>query len=88
LKPWRRRRVSFIGTDSLLAGRESSCRDNTIQGNVGVWGESLGAAPEVPTMARPWLQGNRRGQLFPREMLGIYPRFIEELEPLGSSSIG
>src|SRR5476651_565056 len=23
LKPWRRRRVSFIGTDSLLAGRES-----------------------------------------------------------------
>src|ERR1700726_2730605 len=37
LKPWRRRRVSFIGTDSLLAGRESPCRDNTIEGNVGVW---------------------------------------------------
>src|ERR1700744_1826005 len=41
LKPWRRRRVSFIGTDSLLAGRESPCRDNTIEGNVGVRVESL-----------------------------------------------
>jgi hypothetical protein len=25
------------GRDSLLAGRESPCRDNTIEGNVGVW---------------------------------------------------
>src|SRR6202042_1727009 len=38
LKPWRRRRVSFMDTDSLLAGHESPCRDNTIEGNVGVWG--------------------------------------------------
>ena len=37
LKPWRRRRVSFMEHDSLLAGRESPCRDNTIEGNVGVW---------------------------------------------------
>ena len=27
----------FHGHDSLLAGRESPCRDNTIEGNVGVW---------------------------------------------------
>jgi len=27
----------FHGHDSLLAGRESLCRDNTIEGNVGVW---------------------------------------------------
>src|SRR5271165_6342195 len=26
--------------DSLLAGRESPCRDSTIEGNVGVWGEA------------------------------------------------
>src|ERR1700723_3689215 len=70
LKPWRRRRVSFMGTDSLLAGRESPCLDNTIEGNVGVWDESLGAAPEEPTMARPVPQGNRRGGLFPRELGG------------------
>src|SRR5258707_6877210 len=36
LKPWRRRRVSFMDCDSLLAGRESLCRDNTIDGNVDV----------------------------------------------------
>src|SRR5579862_5644503 len=50
LKPWRRRRVSFIGTDSLLAGHESPCRDNTIEGNVGVWGESRAA----PLRGRQW----------------------------------
>src|SRR6202795_5144126 len=44
LKPWRRRCVSFMNHDSLLAGRESSCRDNTMEGNVGVVGESLPAA--------------------------------------------
>ena len=38
LKPWRRRRVSFMEHRSLLAGRESPCRDNTIEGNVGVDG--------------------------------------------------
>src|SRR5216684_7408189 len=38
LKPWRRRRVSFMEHDSLMAGRESLCRDNTIEGNVGVRG--------------------------------------------------
>src|SRR6202021_867357 len=27
----------FHGHDSLLAGRESPCRDNTMEGNVGVW---------------------------------------------------
>jgi hypothetical protein len=27
----------FHGHDALLAGRESPCRDNTIEGNVGVW---------------------------------------------------
>jgi hypothetical protein len=34
--------------ESFLAGRESPCRDNTIEGNVGVGGESLLA----PLMAR------------------------------------
>src|ERR1700740_2365770 len=43
LKPWRRRRVSFIDTDSLLAGRESPCRDNTIEGDVDVKGSRLAA---------------------------------------------
>src|ERR1700688_4614584 len=36
LNPWRRRRVSFMDAGSLLAGRESPCRDSTIEGNVGV----------------------------------------------------
>src|SRR5579872_4522813 len=83
LKPWRRRRVSFIGTDSLLAGRESPCRDNTIEGNVGVWGESLEAALAGPTMARRPPLGNRRGRLFPREINRFIPRFIGGWDPLG-----
>src|SRR6201993_1334715 len=48
LKPWRRRRVSFMKQQSLLAGRESPCRDNTIEGNVGVGGESLSRASDGP----------------------------------------
>src|ERR1700729_724472 len=72
LKPWRRRRASFIGTDSLLARRESPCLDNTIEGNVGVSGESLDAALEKPTMARAVPQGNRRARLFPREIRENY----------------
>jgi hypothetical protein len=32
--------VSFISKILPLAGRESPCRDNTIEGNVGVWGEA------------------------------------------------
>src|SRR5476649_2864997 len=40
LKPWRRRHVSFISKILPLAGSESPCRDNTIEGNVGVWGEA------------------------------------------------
>src|SRR5580692_6570403 len=79
LKPWRRRRVSFIGTDSLLAGRESPCRDNTIEGNVSVWVESLAAALEEATMARPGPQGNRRARLFPRELQGNYCRTYQAL---------
>ena len=31
----------FHGHNSLLAGRESPCRDNTIEGNVGVWASRL-----------------------------------------------
>jgi hypothetical protein len=27
----------FHGHNALLAGRESPCRDSTIEGNVGVW---------------------------------------------------
>src|SRR5690242_18259527 len=50
LKPCRRRRVSFIKTDSLSARSESPCRDNTIDGNLGV-----GDAPDAP------LQGGDNG---------------------------
>jgi hypothetical protein len=32
--------------NSLLAGRESPCRDNTIEGNVGVWTSRLAALME------------------------------------------
>src|SRR3981081_4385238 len=39
LKPWRRRRVSFMDTILCWQGRESLCRDSTIEGNVGVRGE-------------------------------------------------
>ena len=52
---------------SLLAGRESPCRDNTIEGNVGVWTNSLmrrlsarqwrGRAPRA-TAPRGFSQGN------------------------------
>src|ERR1700681_2949223 len=60
LKPWRRRRVSFMEHDSLLAGRESLCRDNTIEGNVGVRGARVLQAPMAATMATPGPEGNRR----------------------------
>src|SRR6201992_865298 len=67
LKPWRRRRVSFIGTDSLLAGHESPCLDNTIEANVGVWGESR----QAPLSGSDNGEAGSRGQpppLFPKEL--------------------
>src|SRR5580692_8771270 len=84
LKPWRRRRVSFIGTDSLLAGRESPCRDNTIEGNVGVWasrsrrlyGSDNGEAGAV---------GQPPSPAFPK---GFMERFMERfVEGLGAGFI-
>src|ERR1700733_16078046 len=74
LKPWRRRRVSFMDTDSLLAGRESPCRDNTIEGNVGVWPSRILRLRRA-TMARPGLEGNCRPGLFPR----LFPRLLRGL---------
>src|SRR5580693_3167738 len=65
LKPCRRRRVSFMELVSLLAGNESPCRDNTIEGNVGVDREASGASGRA-TMAAPGRKGNRPGWLFPR----------------------
>src|SRR3981081_3143822 len=61
----------FHGHDSLLAGRESLCRDNAIEGNVGVRGESRLAAREAATMARPGPEGNLRAGLFPRLLQGL-----------------
>jgi hypothetical protein len=54
----------FHEHDSLLAGRESPCRDNTIEGK-SVCGQSRFRRLMVATMARPGLEGNRRGGLFP-----------------------
>src|ERR1700753_2993738 len=42
--------------DSLLAGRESPCRDNTIEGNVGV----ANAVACTPAEARTWPRGGLR----------------------------
>jgi hypothetical protein len=52
--------VSFIRHDTLLAGRESPCRDSTIEGNVGVWVSRFSMILVGPTMARPGPKGNRR----------------------------
>jgi len=49
----------FHEHDSRLAGRESLCRDSTIEGNVGVWASRGFAARMAATMARPGPQGNR-----------------------------
>src|SRR5215475_10736296 len=73
LKPCRRRRVSFI-RDSRLAGRESPCRDNTIEGNVGVEHESLQASRMGATMAMPGREGNQPHALFPRLLRGLRDR--------------
>jgi hypothetical protein len=70
----------FHEQDSLLAGRESLCRDNTIEGNVGVRDESHLAARMAATMARPGPQGNRRARLFPRllPIPSLLPRLFPE----------
>src|SRR6201987_314254 len=65
LKPWRRRRVSFISQESLLARRESPCRDNTMEGNVGVGVSRSVRLGWNGTMALRWRQGNQRKGLFP-----------------------
>jgi len=70
LKPWRRRRVSFMGTILCWQGANLHCRDNTIEGNVGVWGESLprliaGDNGEAGAGGQP-----ARG-LFPRLLRGL-----------------
>src|SRR6202048_4762963 len=46
----------FHGHDALLAGRESPCRDNTIEGNVGVWASRALRL----SWARPWRGRGRR----------------------------
>jgi hypothetical protein len=45
--------------DSLLAGRESPCRDNTIEGNVGVGCNRFIRCLRQATMAASPLDGNR-----------------------------
>jgi hypothetical protein len=51
---------------SRLAGRESPCRDNTMEGNVGVWANRLWRLLSPGTMARPGPEGNGPTRLFPR----------------------
>jgi hypothetical protein len=66
----------FHGHDALLAGRESPCRDNTIEGNVGVWASRFwrlrcddngdgGAGGQPPAWAFPkafaWVKRLLRG---------------------------
>src|SRR5258707_12162376 len=76
LKPWRRRRVSFMDTISLLAGRESPCRDNTIEGNVGVWASRLRRL-----MAGDNGEAGAGGQ--PRQ--GLFPRLLRGLRAAGNA---
>ena len=80
----------FHGHDSLLAGRESPCRDNTIEGNVGVVGES----PKGGSHGRDNGEGAAAGQpaqaAFPKAFAGLtggrqYLR-REELATISSSA--
>ncbi len=52
----------FHRRKSLLAGRESPCRDNTIEGNVEVWTSRFMRLSWAGTMAGPWRKGNREGR--------------------------
>ena len=72
----------FHGHDSLLAGRESLCRDNTMEGNVGVRDEQPLAARMAGTMARPGPKGNRRARLFPAFSQGLSQDFCGTYESL------
>src|SRR5690348_3705643 len=49
----------FHRHNSLLAGRESPCRDNTIEGYVEVWSSRIMRLSWAGTMAGPWRKGNR-----------------------------
>src|SRR5258708_2283146 len=66
LEPVKAKAREFHGHGALLARRESPCRDNTIEGNVGVWASRFGRLSWPTTMARPGPKGNRRPGLFPR----------------------
>jgi hypothetical protein len=59
-----------MGSMLPLAGRESPCRDNTIEGNVGVW-----ASRFLRLMARDNGEAEAGGQpgrrLFPRLLRGL-----------------
>src|SRR5262249_53452519 len=71
LKPWRRRRVSFIDKNLSWQGRESPCRDNTMEGNVGV---GLSRSKR-PLLARDNGFGGAGGQpasaSFPKAFAGV-----------------
>jgi hypothetical protein len=61
---------------SLLAGRESPCRDNTIEGNVGVDGESLSASLMARDHGFAMASGQPAEAAFPKAFAGV----IREIE--------
>src|SRR3984893_2321938 len=71
LKPWRRRRVSFMEHDSLMAGRESLCRDNTIEGNVGVRGEPAFCGSDGRDNGEAGAGGQPARRAFPKAFVGL-----------------
>jgi len=67
--------VSFM-RDSQLAGRESPCRDNTIEGNVGVADESLHASRIAADNGFAGAAGQPAPAAFPKGFLeGFVERF-------------
>src|SRR5580692_5518051 len=55
--------------DTLLAGRESPCRDNTIEGNVGVW---------VSRFRRLSARDNGEGRAEGQPAPGAFPKPFKE----------
>jgi hypothetical protein len=69
--------VSFIELVSLLAGNESPCRDNTIEGNVGVDREASGASDSGDNGCAG-AQGQPAGLAFPKAFKEPFEEPFEE----------
>src|SRR5262249_24813317 len=71
LKPWRRRRVSFINL-AFSVGRARISLAGQYHGRHSGWGGCASlSAVKAATMAAPRVQGNRAETLFPRLLRGL-----------------